>query len=101
MSINKGWELCGDSAPRNLHSHDGGRGEQRWGPLICTNFYFLIFTLNCQSIVVTWEKVTLGTSQNIVYFLYFKFQGKRRFCYTTVLEKALLRGSFGFNFGGC
>ena len=58
--------------------------------------YFLFFTLNRLSMVAI-----LGTSKNIVYFLYFKSQGKRIFCYTTVLDKALLRGSFGFNFGGC
>ena len=79
----------------------GVGGSRDGGLLFAQISNFLIFTLNCQSIVVTWEKVTLGTSQNIVYFLYFKFQGKRRFCYTTVLEKALLRGSFGFNSGGC
>ena len=62
---------------------------------------FLFFTFNCLSIVVIWGNVTLGTSKNIMYFLYFKSQGKPRFCYTTVLDKALLRGSFGFNFGGC
>ena len=61
----------------------------------------LFFTFNCLSIVVIWRKVTLGTSKNIVYFLYFESQGKRRFCYTTVLDKALLRGRFGFNFGAC
>ena len=37
-------------------------------------------------------KLTLGTSKNIVYFLYFKSQGKQRFCYVTVLDKALLKG---------
>ena len=42
-----------------------------------------------------WGKVTLGTSKNIVYFSYFKSQGKRRFCYTTDIDKALLRGASG------
>ena len=41
-------------------------------------YFFKFFTLNCLSIVVNWGKVTLGTSKNIVYFLYFKSQGKRR-----------------------
>ena len=40
---------------------------------------FLFFTLNCLSIVVIWGKVTLGTSKNIMYFLYFKSEGKGRF----------------------
>ena len=38
--------------------------------------YFLIFTLNCLSTVVIWGKVALGTSKNVVYYLYFKSQGK-------------------------
>ena len=79
----------------------GVRGSTDGGLLFTQIYNFLNFTLNCLSIVVIWGKVTLGASKNIVYFLYFKSQGKQRFCYTTVLDKALLRGSFGLNFCGC
>ena len=79
----------------------GVGGSRDGGLLFAQIYYFLFFTLNCLSIVVIWGKVTFGTSRNIVSFLYLKSHGKRRFCYTTVLDKALLRRSFGFNFGGC
>ena len=69
-----------------------GRSRDR-GLLFGQNYIFLFFTLNSLSIVVILRKVTFGRRKNIVYFLYFKPQGKRTFCYTTVLEKALLRGS--------
>ena len=77
-----------------------GVGGSRDGGLLFAQIYNF-FPLNCLPIVVIWGKVTLGTSKNIVYFLYSKSQGKRRFSYTTVFDKALLRGSFGLNFGGC
>ena len=32
--------------PVNLHSNEGGRGEQRWGPPICTELqFFFIFDI--------------------------------------------------------
>ena len=80
-----------------------GVGRSRdpiWSHLFGQNYNFLFFTLNSLSIVVILRKVTFGRRKNIVYFLYFKPQGKRTFCYTTVLEKALLRGSNRVNFGG-
>ena len=83
MPINKwsppagGTGMGGNSAPRNLHSNEGGGGG---GPPICSKFIsFLIFTLNLLSIVVIWGKVTLARRKNIVYFLYLKTQGIRRF----------------------
>ena len=95
MPINKwsppagGTGMGGNSTPRNLHSNEGGGGggeggegggEQRWGPPICSKFIsFLIFTLNLLSIVVILGKVTLARRKNIVYFLYLKTQGIRRF----------------------
>ena len=66
--------MGGDSAetllPVNLHSNEGGRGEQRWEPPTCTKLQlFLFLTLNSTSVVVVLGKVALGRRKNIMYFI--------------------------------